>query len=183
MEIVFEAHAEAEAHAQALLTEYGAFVSLRVGALPYPLPVGAGPADTNWWDHERTRADVAEMRFALDGPLIIRRGETVLHDLLVTNIGSRRLGFGTNGKIIGKIVDPESGQSVGGFCGPQPMPYVEFTAAPSQTVRIPLLVGTASFRPELGYAIPPGRWHAVAPLDLVDGRHLISAALDLTVIS
>lgn len=42
-------------------------MSLRVGALPYPLPAGAGPADADWWDEERTKADTAEMQFALDG--------------------------------------------------------------------------------------------------------------------
>lgn len=180
-EVVFEPHAEAEAEAAVLLAEYGPFVSLRVGALPYPLTVATHRVDTQWWDHERAQADAAEIQFALDGPLSLRRGETAVHHLLLRNIGSRLLTFGTNGKITAKVVDPHSGQTVGGFCGPIPLPYVAFNAAPTETVRIPLLVGTASIRPELGYAIPPGRWHVTAPLDLEDGRHLMSAPLDLTV--
>jgi hypothetical protein len=33
-------------------------------------------------------------------------------------------------------------------------------------VRIPLLVGTASSRPELGYAVPPGEWGIQVTLKL-----------------
>ncbi len=38
--------------------------------------------------------------------------------------------------------------------------------AAGSTERIPLLIGTASFTPELGYLLPPGSWGLQAPLDL-----------------
>jgi hypothetical protein len=38
------------------------------------------------------------------------------------------------------------------------MPMIMFRVAPGTTERIPLLIGTASFQPELGYTVPPGSW-------------------------
>ena len=57
-----------------------------------------------------------------------------------------------------------------------------FTATPSETVRIPVLVGTASYAPELGYRIPTGTWHLTATIPLSDGRHITTPGLELTVI-
>jgi hypothetical protein len=42
----------------------------------------------------------------------------------------------------------------GGFSGFQTLPLVVFRVAPGQTGRVPLLIGTASFTPRLGYAVP-----------------------------
>jgi hypothetical protein len=44
------------------------------------------------------------------------------------------------------------------------MPLIMFPVAPGNTERIPLLIGTASFRPDLGYAVPPGSWGIEVPL-------------------
>jgi hypothetical protein len=55
---------------------------------------------------------------------------------------------------------------VGGFAGFQALPLVIFRVAPGQTERIPLLIGTASSAPRLGYAIPPGAWGIQATLTL-----------------
>jgi hypothetical protein len=38
--------------------------------------------------------------------------------------------------------------------------------AAGATERVPLLIGTDSFTPELGYILPPGSWGLQAPLDL-----------------
>jgi hypothetical protein len=46
------------------------------------------------------------------------------------------------------------------------MPLIMFRVAPGVTERIPLLIGTASFRAELGYTVPPGSWGIQVPLDL-----------------
>jgi hypothetical protein len=46
------------------------------------------------------------------------------------------------------------------------MPLIMFRVAPGNTERIPLLIGTASFRPDLGYTVPPGSWGIQVPLDL-----------------
>ena len=41
-----------------------------------------------------------------------------------------------------------------------------FRVAPGETSRIPLLIGTASFTPRLGYMIPAGDWGIQATLKL-----------------
>ena len=64
----------------------------------------------------------------------------------------------TNGQLTANIADPNTGRAVGGYTGAQILPLIPFTAAPGDTVRIPLLVGTASYDPALGYAVPAGRW-------------------------
>ena len=66
----------------------------------------------------------------------------------------------------GRVVDPASGEVVGGFAGWQTLPLVTFRAAPGQTVPVPLLIGTASFTGRLGYAVPPGEWGLTATLNL-----------------
>ncbi len=56
------------------------------------------------------------------------------------------------------IVDPLTGEVVGAFFGPQILPLVMFRIAPGGTERIPLLIGTVSSTPRLGYAVPPESW-------------------------
>ena len=55
---------------------------------------------------------------------------------------------------------------MGGFSGFENRPLIMFKVAPAQTGRIPLLIGTASCAPRLGYAIPPGDWGIYATLTL-----------------
>lgn len=174
--------ASAEATAADLHARFGDFVSLHVGALIYPpnphLARGTRSRATN---PERDLVDPEEIRIELDGPLAIRSGQTETHALLLSNIGDHEVTVNTNGSLTAVIVDPNTATPVGGFTGMQILPLITFTADPGQTVRIPLLVGTASFNPNLGYTVPPGTWHLYAPMDLADGRHLVTPALALTV--
>jgi hypothetical protein len=55
--------------------------------------------------------------------------------------------------------------------------------APGATERIPLLVGTASFVPDLGYAVPPGEWGVQANLAPAAGTAVRAPALPLTITS
>jgi len=114
-------------------------------------------------------------------PESIRSGQTTTHHLLLTNLSGRNLSVHTNGNITAAIIDADTGATVGGYTGAQHASLIIFTAAPSETVRIPLLVGTASYSPELGYAVPPGSWHLTAPMDLRDGRHLVTHLLEVTI--
>jgi hypothetical protein len=109
-----------------------------------------------------------------------RFGDTTTHHLLVTNLTGADVGIETNGHLTATIVDPDTGVSVGGYAGAKRLPLVTFTAAPATTVRIPLLVGTASYRPALGYTVPPGTWWLTAPIRLADGRHLTTPPLAVT---
>jgi hypothetical protein len=102
----------------------------------------------------------------LDGPAIVRTGQTLRHGLLVGNLTGPVLPIATNGNLTAVVADPQTGQVAGGVAGAQIMPLIMFPVAPGTTERIPLLTGTASLRPDLGYSVPPGSWGIAVPLDL-----------------
>ena len=58
---------------------------------------------------------------------------------------------------------------------------VGYRVAPEATERIPLLIGTASAVPELGYAVPPGTWVMRVELDLGYDRAVRTPALPITI--
>ena len=72
----------------------------------------------------------------------IRSGHFALHRLLVGNHGHRELQIETSGELITTVVDPASGQLVGGYAGAIKAMLMTFTVAPGATERIPLLAGT-----------------------------------------
>ncbi len=153
--------------AEDLHRRFGASVRLTVGYLPYP----PGRQPERSLDHllrlppgELLAPAEAEVR--LDGPAIVRTGQTLRHGLLVRNLTGRVLPVATNGNVTSVVVEPQTGQVAGGFAGFQRLPLIMFPVAPGTTERIPLLTGTASFRPDLGYSVPPGPWGIVVPLAL-----------------
>jgi hypothetical protein len=116
------------------------------------------------------------MSIALETPVVIGTGHTTTHGLLLTNLSDRDIAVHQgqldrdhhrrhrrDDRRVRRIPDPPAGDL---HCPP---------------VRIPVLIGTASFTSELGYAIPPGVWHLTAPMDFADGRHLLTPALELTI--
>jgi hypothetical protein len=157
----------AEAVAAELSRQFGDQVDLTVGALPYP--PGRPP-------HRPVRRqsparepvsllDPREAQAELDGPAVVRSGHTLRHGLLLRNHTGGELQIATNGQVTARIVDPQTGEEVGGFSGWQTLPLVMFRIAPGGTERIPLLIGTASFTARLGYAVPPGSWGLQTTLD------------------
>ena len=58
---------------------------------------------------------------------------------------------------------------------------IRFPIPSHTTARIPLLVGTASYDPHLGYALPPGTWTLRCPLSLSDRRSLTTPPLPFTI--
>jgi hypothetical protein len=154
----------AVATAEELHQQFGDDVDLTVGALPYPpgrqppRPPAAGPpADL---------LDPDEIVAGLDGPAVVSSGHTLRHGLLLRNLTGRELQIATNGQVTAAVVDPHTGEVVGGFAGAQGLPLVTFRVAPGQTGRVPLLIGTVSFASRLGYTIPPGDWGIQATLTL-----------------
>jgi hypothetical protein len=177
-----EIHLTADAAdvAEALYQSHGSYVRLIVGALEYPTrqPEYAPSADS-----AALPVDPREMRVELDGPLAVRSGETVTHGLLLTNLTAEPIVVNTNGQLTADVIDPATGAVVGGYTRSQHRPGVGFQADPSGTVRIPLLVGTASYVADLGYAVPSGVWAVAADLPLQDGRRLRTPSLELTVLA
>ena len=110
--------------------------------------------------------DPGETEVELDGAAVVDSGHTLWHGLLLHNRSDRKLSVATNGHLTADIVDPATGEIVGGYAGMQQMPGIMFTAGPGGSTRIPLLINTASSTPRLGYAVPPGHWGLQVTLDL-----------------
>ncbi len=159
----------AEAAAAELHRRFGDQVGLTVGALPYP-PGRAprwprGPRGPRAEPAPRLGPDEAETE--LDGPAVVRSGHTLEHGLLVRDRSGAGLSIATNGQVTAGVVDPATGEVVGGFAGFQTTALVAFKVAPGGTERIPLLIGTASSTERLGYAVPPGDWGVQVTLTLI----------------
>jgi hypothetical protein len=166
--------------ARELHARFGSDVRLTVGALGFPQrvlrtlpPAVRQPAPD---------LDPEQISVALDGQLSVRSGELAHHGLLVSNLGSQELVIGTTGELIADVVDPAGGQVVGGYAGVVRLMLREFTVAPGRTERVPLLVATASFVPDLGYSVPPGQWAVRATLDPAAGHAVRTPALGMTVV-
>ena len=152
----------ATATAADLHRQFGDDVELTVGALPYPpgrpprfRPAAGLPPDL---------LDPQQVTGELDGPAVVRSGHTLWHGLLVGNLTHQRLTV--LGHLTAVVVDPHTRQVVGGFAGAQALGATVHRVAAGATERIPLLIGTDSCTPELGYILPPGSWGLQAPLTL-----------------
>jgi hypothetical protein len=175
----------ATAAAEELHREFGANVILTVGLLSYP--PGAPRPHPPATDSVPDLLDPTQIAAELDGRAVVRSGQTLRHGLLLHNATDRELQVRTNGSLTAAIVDPRTGDVVGGFAGAQALPLVIFRIAPAQTGRVPLLIGTASCTHRLGYAVPPGDWAVRAILELgpvqdESGRRR-TPALPLTVVA
>jgi hypothetical protein len=139
--------------------QFGDDVELTVGQLPYPPGrPSSRPRSPRSPSDPPPLLDPGEVTVTLDGPAVVRSGHELRHGLLLLNHAGAELEVATNGGLTAGVLDPATGERVGGFAGWQTAPLIIFRAAPGETVRIPLLVGTTSSVPQLGYAIPPGDW-------------------------
>jgi hypothetical protein len=155
----------ATATAEELHQQFGDDIELTVGALPYP--PGRQPPHPAVTSPPADLLDPHEIAAELDGPAVVRSGHTLRHGLLLRNLTGRDLQIATNGQVTAVVVDPDTGEVVGGYAGFQTVPLIIFQVAPGQTERVPLLIGTASRTPRLGYTVPPGDWGIQATLTLV----------------
>lgn len=146
----------AAATAGELHRQFGDSVDLTVGALSYP--PGRQPRRPPARGLPPDLLDPQEIAAELDGAAVVSSGQTLRHGLLLRNLTDRELQIATNGQVTADVVDPHTGEVVGGFSGAQHLPLVIFRVAPGDTGRIPLLIGTASFTSRLGYTVPPGHW-------------------------
>ena len=152
-----------------LKRQFGEEIRLTVGALRYPERVltwpRSAPRDAGPPDLDQDRITVA-----LDGPLAIRSGHQAEHGLLVTNRTGEPVRIEASMHVIAQVVDLSTGQVAGGYTGTVRAVLKIFMVPPGETASVPLLVGTDSLRPELGYAVPPGDWGLRATLSPGLGR-------------
>jgi hypothetical protein len=168
--------------AGALHERFGDDVELTVGFLPYPPGRPSRREPPSMTRLEATAAlDPGLASVELDGPASVRSGYSLTHGLLVRNRSGAGLAIATNGAITAFVVDQGTGEVVGGYAGWQTAPLVTFDVGPGESRRIPLLIGTASLVPRLGYAVPPGTWGLRAVLDPRDGGRGLTPELPLTV--
>lgn len=154
----------ATATAEQLHQRFGGDVDLTVGALPYP--PSRQPRRPPATGQPPELLDPQQIAAELDGPAVVRSGHMLRHGLLLRNLTSAELQIATNGQVTAAVVDPRTGEVVGGFSGAQTLPLIIFRVAPGQTGRVSLLIATASFTPRLGYTVPAGQWGIQATLTL-----------------
>lgn len=165
--------------AEELHSAFGDDVDLTVGHLGYP--AARRPA---WLDNRpRPRPEVADpnLLFArLPQPISVSSGHHLRAELTIENTSPAAIVVNTNGQLTATVLDPRSHEPVATYEGAQALPLVRFDIPPGGQRVIPLLIGTASLRPEIGYAVPPGEWAFEAELDLGSGRWR-TAPLPLTI--
>jgi hypothetical protein len=169
----------AAATAESLHKRFGDYVSLTVGTLPYPPGRAAHRPRLPDQAVDPLHPDKVSVR--LDGPAVVQSGHTLRHGLLIRNRTSGALRLSTNGQVTAVVVDPGTGRVVGGYSGAQGLPLLIVRVAPGETERVPLVIGTASFTPELGYAVPAGHWGVRVTLQLHSGPRRLTPLMPLTI--
>lgn len=152
--------------AEELHRQFGDDVELTVGFLPYPPGRPLRPRQGGSPGQVPAPLDPGAVTVELDGLASVSSGHTLHHHLTVHNLASSELQIATNGGVTAVVVDPQTGETVGGFSGAQTLALKFFRVFPGGSVRLPLLIGTASSRPELGYTVPPGEWGIQVTLEL-----------------
>jgi hypothetical protein len=148
--------------AEEICQRFGAAVSVTIGMFPYPDRFARPDRDSGTALDEPPPQHLATLpetvRVEPTEKLVIRSGAHLRTVIRVRNDSTTDVAANTNGQINGTVVHPDTGQRVGCYEGAQLMPLVRFDVPPGSTSEIPLLVGTASTKPELGWAVPPGPW-------------------------
>ena len=112
-------------------------------------------------------------------PLTVRTGRFTHQDVLVTNRAAHTHVLATAGDLQSAVTD-SSGTVVGRYVGPHTAKRVEFWIEPHQSRPVPVLIGTASMVPDLGYAVPPGQWQLVIALQ-TDIGNMLTAPIEIII--
>lgn len=163
--------------AATLNAKYRSLLDLYVGAMTFP-------ARRLWVSEDLPQlrgasAKPAGLEVEATTPLSVRTGRYAHEDVLVTNRTAHEQVLITNGSLTSAVTDG-SGSIVGLYVGPHNARRVELAIEPHQSRTVPVLIGTASIVPDLGYAVPPGQWGLVIALHTPSGN-LLSAPLDITI--
>ncbi len=167
----------ATAIAATLDAKYGSLLDLQVGAMTFP-------TRQLWVSEDLPQlrgapAESAGLEVEALSSLSVRTGRSAHEDVLVTNRTAQEQVLLTNGALTSAVTD-RSGGIVGLYVGPRNASRVGFAIGPHQSRPVPVLIGTASMVPDLGYAVPPGQWRLVIALH-TDSGNMLSTPLDITI--
>jgi hypothetical protein len=146
-------------------SRFGNDVVLTVGALRFP---SRTLQHTRPSPSEDPLLGSDEAEVSLPSDVEVRTGRDLITELRIRNQALTKLGLRTNGKLTAWVLDPTTRAVVGGYSGAQRVPLRIFEVDSGESILVPLLVGTASFDPPLGYAVPPGHWAMEAVLNFGD---------------
>jgi hypothetical protein len=144
--------------AASLYRRYGTAIGLTLGFLPYP------DIDSN---------NSEEIAIETEPPQ--RRPEPLPDEVVLSIAENRGIRSGSHfntalsihngsameftvGKLVPSVVDQISGEVVGRYEGAMKMDLRHYQVAAGTSGEVPILIGTASVRRELGWAVPPGSW-------------------------
>lgn len=157
--------------ARGLHERFGDDVILTVGALSFP-----GHVDEVEVAREPSSApvlDPADVEVSAPEPLVVRAGEDVRTELRVTNHRRSPISISAGPSVLGRVLDPSTGEVVGGFSGAVAAVLRMWTIEPGATLALPFVVGTASYMRSLGYTVPPGEWSVEVVLHLAEGERRV----------
>ena len=178
--------ADQEDLAEKLHERYGAAVDLVVGWLHFPNAEILTP--DGWSRTAKSRHPEPEeipdgLHVSLDEELVVHSGGNLRSTIRLHNQTQDEVVVMTNGQVTARVVDPRTRCDIGGYSGAQTLPLVRFHVPAGESVEIPLLIGTASVDPALGYAVPPGQWAIQVTLGLEDRGNFRTPRLPVSVVA
>jgi hypothetical protein len=183
--VQFRLWASQESLAERLVERYRDAVDLTVGYLHYPdcqlLKFDGSPRQRVRTEPNPLFPD--EVKVSSAESLSVESGHHLHTVLRVHNGASEDLEIHTGGAFVAGIIDPSTHEVVGGYEGGLTFLPIRLEVPAAGDADMPILVGTASLVPDLGYAIPPGQWALDLDLGVMGhGRFRISP-LPITVVA
>ncbi|HET6187174.1 MAG TPA: hypothetical protein VFE59_09245 [Trebonia sp.] len=161
--------ADQENVASELAARYGSAVELRVGAFGFPERRRRGPRPSDGLAPAEQDFAGLEVSVEVD-QTVLEVGDDGHGQLVLRNNGQERIGpLNTDQPLVGSLLNA-SHEPVGGYTGWIAGTGLAIDLEPGGSASINVIFGTASFREELGYALPPGEYWLKVHVPLRRGR-------------
>jgi len=163
--------ADQEKVAEELAQRYGDAIELEVGAFRYPMGSGRSRRSPQRGpEPQLVEIEGLELRLHPEHR-VFEVGDRGQADLVVCNVSTYHIGpFHCGQPLLAVLVD-ESGKVVG---GPAPGLIAGtgrcINLDPGDELKIKVLIGTGSYREELGYLLPPGQYWLRTYLRISEGQ-------------
>ena len=162
--------ADQEELAGELKERYGDAIELDVGAFGYPMGrEGSRPGPPRGPDLEVVEIEGLELCLHPE-TRVFEVGDRGLADLVVRNVSTHHVGPYQSGQPLPAVLVDESGQVMGGNAPD----HIAGTGRridldPGDELKFKVLIGTASYREDLGYLLPPGQYWLRTYLRISEG--------------